>query len=549
MPIKFLEDDESIQPIVSDSIQSQQSPQKQKTIRFLDDNQPIQQAQPLTYTMGTDPEVDKHLDDTKAQWEGIASHLFTEQELLDIRAKGEIGYFESYNKNMKIPAVSTGWEMAQTIDMANLSRKYSDGTINDGEKKALFDFARGMAEEQIRGYTFLGKVGSAFAQAPAFMIEFAASLGVGKLAASAALKTAEKTVAKNVAEGITESVVKKTVSQKIAQGAVTHGVGATALIAQQAPLGYAERRLNEHLSITDKGDALFTEAQEKPFTSALKAAGSVGVEYVSEISGGAIGSAIVKPVGKFVSPYASKIGSSLIERVPVNVKDALFKAYKTVNPNARVEKAFTAAGWNGMIEELGEERVGDILRVTLDLDEKEGYSFDQVMTALYPGAEQLLVEAGTIAMIGSSRVALNGAANQLHKLAVKKGISEKDATEMVNNLSQTEIETLFSGMSAQDIKTQIQQVEGAAFELARSQRIDEEEARAWSKVMASNSLWGAVNYNISPKQYFDRMQIGLQNYNAPMTNNEIKSVSMAGFEPDYSGGVALPYQSNIDYLR
>ena len=80
----------------------------------------LQQAQPLTYTMGTDPEVDKHLDDTKAQWEGIASHLFTEQELLDIRAKGEIGYFESYNKNMKIPAVSTGWEMAQTIDMANL---------------------------------------------------------------------------------------------------------------------------------------------------------------------------------------------------------------------------------------------------------------------------------------------------------------------------------------------------------------------------------------------------------------------------------------------
>ena len=111
----------------------------------------------------------------------------------------------------------------------------------------MFDFARGMAEEQIRGYTFLGKVGSAFAQAPAFMIEFAASLGVGKLAASAALKTAEKTVAKNVAEGITESVVKKTVSQKIAQGAVTHGVGATALIAQQAPLGYAECRLNEHL--------------------------------------------------------------------------------------------------------------------------------------------------------------------------------------------------------------------------------------------------------------------------------------------------------------
>lgn len=549
MPIKFLEDDEVAQPTVSDSVQIQQPTQQKKTIRFLDDNPPIQQAQPLSYTMGTDPEVDKHLDDTKAQWEGIASHLFTERELLDIRAKGEIGYFESFANNIKIPGASTGWEIAQTIDMANLSRKYSDGTINDGEKKALFDFARSMAEEQIRGYTFMGKVGSAYAQAPAFMIEFAASLGVGKLAASAALKTAEKKVASEVSEGITKEVVKKTVAQKVAQGAVTHGVGATALIAQQAPLGYAERRLNQHLSITDKGEALFTEAQEKPFTSALKAAGSVGVEYVSEISGAAIGKAIVQPVGKIVSPYTNKIGSSLIDRVPSNVKDALFRAYKTVNPNARVEKAFTAAGWNGMIEELGEERVADILRVTLDLDEKEGYSFDQVMTALYPGAEQLLVEAGTITMIGGSRVALNGAANQLHKIAMKKGISEKDATEMVNNLSQTEIETLFGGMSAQEVKTQIQQVEGAAFELARGQRIDEEEARAWSKVMASNSLWGAVNYNISPKQYFDRLQIGLQNYNAPMTAKEADEFSMSGFEPDFSGGVALPYQSSIDTMR
>ena len=67
MPIKFLEDDEVAQPTVSDSVQIQQPTQQKKTIRFLDDNPPIQQAQPLSYTMGTDPEVDKHLDDTKAQ--------------------------------------------------------------------------------------------------------------------------------------------------------------------------------------------------------------------------------------------------------------------------------------------------------------------------------------------------------------------------------------------------------------------------------------------------------------------------------------------------
>ena len=55
MPIKFLEDDEVTQPIVSDSLQTQQPTQQKKTIRFLDDNQPIQQAQPLTYTMGSCP--------------------------------------------------------------------------------------------------------------------------------------------------------------------------------------------------------------------------------------------------------------------------------------------------------------------------------------------------------------------------------------------------------------------------------------------------------------------------------------------------------------
>lgn len=511
--------------------------------------QPIQQRfEPPTYQRGTDTEVDKFLDDNQKQWEGIAAHIFTERELREVKAKGPIGYLESHYKNQAIPGWTTGWKVAETLDMANLSRKYANNTITQGEKDALFAFARKQAEEQIRGYTFMGKVGAGFAQAPAFMIEFAASLGAGKLAASAALKTAEKEVVEGVAEGVAKKVIEKTVAQKVAQTAITHGVGATALIALEAPAAYGERRLNQYLTITDKGQALFTEAQEKPFTSALKAAGNVGIEYVSETSGAAIGKYAFKPVGKLISPYASKIGATLIDRVPVKVKDALFQAYKAVQPNAKVTEAFTAAGWNGMLEELGEERVGDILRVTLDLDPKQGYSFDQLMTAVYPGAEQLLVEAGVIGMIGGGRVALNGAANGLHKLAVKRGMSEKDATEMVNNLSQTELETMFSGLSAQEIRTQIQQVEGAAFEMARSQNIDEDEARQWSKVMAANSVWGAKNYGISPKAYFDRLQLGIQNYNGPaITQREFKA--MMNLEPDYTGGTPLPYQDTIQTLR
>ena len=42
---------------------------------------------------------------------------------------------------------------------------------------------------------------------------------------------------------------------------------------------YGERRLNQFVTITDKGDAFFKQAKETPFTSALMVAGNLGVEY------------------------------------------------------------------------------------------------------------------------------------------------------------------------------------------------------------------------------------------------------------------------------
>nr|DAQ81603.1 MAG TPA: Type I restriction enzyme Methylase [Caudoviricetes sp.] len=460
-------------------------------------NKAVEPVLPVqTYKIGTDPETDKYVEDSKSEAEQMAANLFTPDELREVKANGKIGYWESYRRDLTLPFEGI-YKGVKAVKMADYAEKYAAGELSEADKKELLNYARDHAERQIRGYSFMGNVGSVVAQAPAFLAEFALSGGIGKLSLGAATKTAT-----------TKAVGK--VTETIAMKALKHTAGATALIAMQGPQNYGERRLNDVMTITDKGEALFNEGTEKPATAALKAAASVGIEYGSELSGGLLtkgAAAIGGKVSPFVAPYAAKASELMLDKIPVKVRDALFKAYRAVDNNATVSKIMTAAGWNGMLAELGEERVADVVRTALDLDSVEGYSFDQFMDALNPSAEQWLIEAGAIGHIGMARTAMNGVANRLQKRAVEKGMSPKDAQDMIDNLSQNELEAMFTDMTADEVRGQLQQVKAKAYDLAKAQNIEDDEAEAWSSVMAGNSLWGAKNYGVSPSAYYDRLQL------------------------------------------
>ena len=111
---------------------------------------------------------------------------------------------------------------------------------------------------------------------------------------------------------------------------------------------------------------------------------------------------------------------------------------KRLKGNARVSRVFTAGGWNGMLAELGEERIADILRETTNLTLEEGYTFDEVLDGITPSKDDLLLEAGLISIVGGVKTTSSVVINFL----TSDGLSVGQAQEVVDNLTVQEQENI-----------------------------------------------------------------------------------------------------------
>ena len=116
------------------------------------------------------------------------------------------------------------------------------------------------------------------------------------------------------------------------------------------------------------------------------------------------------------------------------VKEGLYKAYQKIQPNAKVSKVLERAGWNGMLIELGEERIADVLRESTNLALNKGYTMDDVLDGIVPSGEQLALEAALITTIGSVRSVANIGVN----LLVEKGYGQDKAIDAINSMSAKE---------------------------------------------------------------------------------------------------------------
>ena len=82
-------------------------------------------------------------------------------------------------------------------------------------------------------------------------------------------------------------------------------------------------------------------------------------------------------------------------------------------------KAVDRLGFNGIVEEIGEERVGDVLKFAFDLDGKRGYSFEQFLDAMFPPIEQLGQEALAFGVMGLGANAVDKGIRKIPKAGEK----------------------------------------------------------------------------------------------------------------------------------
>lgn len=359
--------------------------------------------------------------------EQIAKTRFTPEQIEGFK-NNPIGFLDSFKylrKQDVIPlgGVKTAYDL---FDVNSIAKKMEKGEpLSEGETEKINGFIDREVEMSLRGFSIGGGIAYGASQLPAFMIEFLASGGVGKIGQTAAVKTAEKVVSKAV---VTKAI-----------GVTANVVARTAVMPSLYAPRYAERRLNNFAAVTDKGEMILAHGDESPAKSALLAFGYSSAEVASEMSGAAIGKYVLDPVkGILKTPLIAGVN-----RLPAGVREAIYTAYKKVNPNAQVSKVFTAAGWNGMVEELGEERVNDIMKATLGLagNDKQAaksgdYSFDDYLKNITPSSDQLLVEAGIVSIAGGAKTS----ADITFNLLKNKGVAPAKASQMVDNMSANEQE-------------------------------------------------------------------------------------------------------------
>lgn len=337
--------------------------------------------------------------------EYISKNSFGYQALKDnpdlyneIKAQGAIGWGETWDRMDKwgiVPYAGDVSEIMGDVHIFQLIQKNNKGvSLTSEEEKELNAFAWDMIEMDIRGQSLGGKFLQGVYRAPAFVLEFITAGGILKqVGKTVALKGTKKFIAKGM---------RKYLKGRLAKGVVKMGVEGTArsfLNPISWRKNYVQRRLHDSIAITDKGEMLFKEAKEAPAMTFVKSFGDVWVEMASETAGGYL----LKPIGKRITA-----------KLPAGIKGAFSKFVK--KETGKSAKGLTRMiGFDGLVEEMGEERIGDFLRVTLNLDPEEGYSFDQYGQALFPDWEDLLVEAGVIATHGTMSRSMVSLYNKVQK--------------------------------------------------------------------------------------------------------------------------------------
>lgn len=406
------------------------------------ENQNQQALNSLNEVKANDPAV-QELD---YQNEQLANLLFSSEEIEAMKGKGKMGWVEYRSRGFVgwsdvLPVVGVAKQAYQANKVLNISKKLENGeSVSDSDKEYMKDFLRKQVEIGIRDMSWSAKGANMFVQAPAFMLEFALSGGLGEAAVKGTIAAASKGATKVALSGAA-----KTASRIAGQQAV--------LVPMYATANFGERKIADGLNITAKGDMLFDseEAENKNVSNAFKALGTGEIQVLSELSGGLLGrmaSGVANTIGKVattnvargISATAAKVYNSLPKNVRVKleasarVAEELGSNVKDINNKMKSQ----ALGFHGVAEEMGEERVADILMTAFDLDNTEGYSADQWLSAIFPEPEQLLLEAGVFSIVGSSSLAARTVVNDL----LDKGYSREEATNIVNNLSEIEKENM-----------------------------------------------------------------------------------------------------------
>ncbi len=239
-------------------------------------------------------------------------------------------------------------------------------------------------EKQTRGISVGGRIAEGITELPAFIVEFLLTGPLFSSGSASAKIAATKVLGRFAEKGV----------GKLAVRVAGAGFGSLVRTAVNIPrvLAGAAKNMTEGIQITDDGSVVFADAENKPFNALARSFLDLYIENISEVSGKAIGEGF-SFAGKGIAkkfPVIGKFTKELAEKWIANKQGRTIAGF--------LKASSTKIGYDGILQEFGEERLGAVLRAATGLD-----SFSEIV----PSWEELLVEAGVLVPFGGVSLAAN----------------------------------------------------------------------------------------------------------------------------------------------
>lgn len=238
--------------------------------------------------------------------------------------------------------------------------------------------------------TIGGKIAGGIIGLVPFIGEIIATSGSYNVTKKAVTEAVEKTLKTSAKKGI-KSLAIKAASTAIAS------LPRTALM----PTRIAESTLRRGFELDEKGKLQLKDID------VFKGFMDIYIENLSEVSGEALGKALVKGPGFIVSNTLGKtaVGSKLIGKLD----DLYFRwAAKVANPTlGKFRDYLQSVGINNLAEEVLEERFGGFLRGVVNIEGEDKGIYKRVKEQTIPKAEEFLVELGVLSVPGGVHLGIS----------------------------------------------------------------------------------------------------------------------------------------------
>lgn len=402
-------------------------------------------------------------------------------EITEWKKKGGMGIAEAWEKNHKwvsfAPYVNTTRDAADAITVSVLLNRAKNGeALTPDQEEKLVDYLRDMKELEVRGFTFGGGTVNAILATIPYLEEFGIGLaasaeGVGlaslgkTLSTIGAKKAARKAVEaelkkaalKSAAPAAIKSTVPLSAAKKIYKDTLVKTTGAKALanvglkeglketakalpsaVVTSTKFGLtkmphtfagsiADRQISSGVYVTDFGDTVFTSS-EHPALSVMKALGESTFEALTETAGWTF------------SPVASYFAKPVQKLLPKKFFTEFEKLVSSRYGMAATE-ALKKYGYDGVIEEMGEEVLNRFLNQVFGINGLDEYNFDGFMNnVLYANnPSQWGQEALSFAAVGGAGHLAAGTHSKVADTWKKKQYEKdvKKLTERANKYIQS----------------------------------------------------------------------------------------------------------------